>query len=215
MLLKDVEIIDEELYFIKQYTRPGWFVGVTLALGVGKIGLIDTGFDNTPEERIFPTIVDLGRRPEEINYVVNTHRDGDHIQGNKIIKDRTKAVIAAHELEVGAITTADIKLKEGDAVVLGDRKFTILHTPGHQPGNICLYDQSNNILISGDTICGDRTDLIRMDEDIYTKSLMRLLNLDIKILVMSHPFNPVGKNILTGKESKDMIRASIGIAEEL
>ena len=213
--MKDVEIVNGNLYFVKHSTRPEWFVGVTIALGKKKIGLVDTGFENTPAEHIFPTIRELNRKPEEINYVVNTHRDGDHIQGNKIVKEMTKAQIAVHELEAEAVETADIKLKEGDVVELGDRKFRVVHTPGHRPGSICLYDQPNSILITGDTICGDRTDLIRMNKGIYMESLRKLLDFDIRVLVMSHPFKPMGKSVLIGKEPKEMILASIGIAEKL
>lgn len=176
---------------------------------------MDTGFANTPKEYIFPAIRKLDRKPEEISNVVITHRDRDHIEGNRIIKEITKAQIAVHELEAEEVDTVDIMLKDGDVVELGDRKFRVLYTPGHRPGNICLYDQYASILITGDTVCGDRTDLIRVGKEMYIKSLMKLLNLDIKVLVMSHPFKPMGKSILTENKPKEMIQASIDIAEKL
>ena len=43
-------------------------------------------------------------------------------------------------------------LEEGDVVDLGDRHFEILHTPGHSPGGIMLFERASGILISGDTI---------------------------------------------------------------
>ncbi len=213
--MKDVEKVSDDLYFVKQDMRPGWFFGVTVIVGTARIGLVDTGFENTPIDYIFPLIQELGRRPEEISCVVNTHRDGDHVLGNKVIKDRTKAEVAIHELEAEAVETADIKLKDGDAVELGDRKFKVVHTPGHRPGSICLYDEKNFTLITGDSVCGDRIDLIRMDKNIYISSLKKLLDLDIRVLVMSHPFKPLGKSTLTGNEPKEMIQASIDIAEKL
>jgi hydroxyacylglutathione hydrolase len=213
--MKDVEKVADDLYFVKQNMRPGWFFGVTVILGTARIGLVDTGFENTPVDYVFSLIRELGRRPEEINYVVNTHRDGDHVLGNNVIKDRTKAKIAIHELEAEAVETADIELKDGDTVELGDRKFKVLHTPGHTPGSICLYDKKNRTLITGDSVCGDRIDLIRMDKNIYISSLKKLLDLNVRVLVMSHPFKPLGKSILTGKEPKDMTQASIDIAEKL
>ena len=213
--MKDVEKAADDIYFIKQPVRVGWFFGVSVILGADKIGLVDTGFENTPVDHIFPLIRELGRRPEEIDYVVNTHRDGDHVLGNGVIKERTKAMIAIHELEAKAVETADIRLKNGDPVGLGDRSFEVVHTPGHRPGSICLYDRRNQILISGDSICGDRTDLIRMDKEIYISSLRKLLSLGLRVVVMSHPFEPLGKSILTGNETQEMIKASIGIAEKL
>lgn len=213
--MEDVERVADDIYFVKHPVRVGWLVGVSVILGTEKIGLVDTGFENTPVDHIFPLIRELGRKPEEINYVVNTHRDGDHILGNKTVKENTKAKIAIHELEAEAVETVDIELKHGDMVELGDRAFEVLHTPGHRPGSICLYDRRNQTLISGDSICGDRTELIRMDKEIYISSLQKLLNLDLRVLVMSHPFKPPRKSILTGNETKEMIKASIDIAEKL
>lgn len=213
--MKDVERVADDLYFIKQPMRVGWFCGVCVVLGTGNIGLIDTGFENTPNDYIFPLIRELGRRLEDIDYVVNTHRDGDHVLGNPVIKEKTKAQVAIHVLETEAVPTADSVLNDGDVVTLGDRQFEVIHTPGHRPGSICLYDHANKTLITGDSVCGDRTDLIRMDKALYIASLKKLLNLDVNVLVMSHPFKPPGKSILTGNEAHEMIEASIDIAEKL
>jgi glyoxylase-like metal-dependent hydrolase (beta-lactamase superfamily II) len=43
-------------------------------------------------------------------------------------------------------------LDEGDTLDLGGRAVTVLHTPGHTPDSICLLDQDNRILFSGDTV---------------------------------------------------------------
>jgi len=213
--MDNVEKAADDLYIVKQPIREGWTVCSTVVLGSDRIGLVDTGFEETPANYIFPAIVKLGRKPEHIEYVVNTHRDGDHVLGNKAVKEKTDAKIAVHELEAEAVGVADIKLKNGDIVELGDRSFTVVHTPGHRPGSICLYDKENRTLITGDSVCGDRKDLIRMDKKIYISSLNRLLDLDIGVMTMSHPFQPLGKSILTGREPREMIAASIQRAEEL
>ena len=184
-------------------------------MGKGKIGVVDTGFEKTPADYIFPLVKELGRNLGEINLVVNTHRDGDHIQGNRAIRENTKAKIAAHELEVEAIPDVDVKLKDEDMMELGDRKFKVIHTPGHRPGAICLYDSKNRFLITDDVVCGERTNLIRMDKAVYIASLRKLLKLEISLLVMGHPFKPLGKTVLTGDEPKRMIDASIDIAEKM
>jgi len=213
--MEDVEKESDDLYLVKQPMRPGWYCGVSVVLGTSKIGLVDTGFENTPADHIFPLIRRLGRRPEEINFVINTHRDGDHVLGNKVVKERTGAKIAVHELEAEEVQTADVELKDGDTVELGDRAFRVIHTPGHRPGSICLYDVENRTLITGDSVCGDRKDLIRLGKEAYIRSLKKLLEFDVKVMIMSHPFHPLGKTILMGKEPKEMIEASIAIAEEL
>jgi glyoxylase-like metal-dependent hydrolase (beta-lactamase superfamily II) len=213
--LNNVERVSDDLYVVMQEMRPGWFCSVVVLIGGEKIGIVDTGYENTPSDFVFPLILELGRELDDVNYVVNTHRDGDHIRGNVSIKEKTNAFIAVHELESEAVETADIKLKDGDVVALGDRMFNVIHTPGHRPGSICLYDKENKLLITGDSICGEREDLIRMDKKIYIRSLKKLLDLSVDIMIMSHPFNPPGKNILYGNETTDMIKASIRIAEKL
>jgi len=45
--------------------------------------------------------------------------------------------------------------------------------------------------------------------------LQKLLELDVQIMIMSHPFAPPGKDILKGDEAKKMIEASIEIAKNL
>ncbi len=135
--------------------------------------------------------------------------------GNEVLKEKTNARFFIHELEAEAVQTADELLKDGDVVGLGNREFKVVHTPGHRPGSICLYESDSRLLITGDSICGEREDLIRMDKNIYIDSLRKLLELDIKTMVMSHPFQPLGKPILVGNEVGEMINASIGIAERL
>ena len=34
-------------------------------------------------------------------------------------------------------------VEDGDVLVLGGRRFEVVHTPGHAPGHICLYDSEN------------------------------------------------------------------------
>jgi len=46
----------------------------------------------------------------------------------------------------------DIKiLKDGDIIDIG-RKLRIIHTPGHSPGHICIFDESNGYMFTGDLI---------------------------------------------------------------
>jgi glyoxylase-like metal-dependent hydrolase (beta-lactamase superfamily II) len=213
--MNNVERVDDDLYVIEQEMRPGWFFSVVVVIGGDKIGVIDTGFENTPRDHIFPLIQGLDRSLDEIDLVVNTHRDGDHIQGNEIFKEDTDVQIAIHELEAEAVPTSDITFKGGDTMELGDRRFQVIHTPGHRPGSICLYDPDNKTLITGDSVCGTREDLIRMDKEIYIDSLRKLDEYEIDTMIMSHPFQPPGKNILEGGEVKEMIQASIEIAEKL
>ena len=210
-----VEKVSEDLYIIRQDMRPGWYYSVIVFFGEDRIGVVDTGFENTPADYVFPLIIEKNRELEEVDLVVNTHRDGDHIRGNEALKEKTGAIIAVHKLEDDAVPSAEKILEDGDMVTLGDREFTVLHTPGHRPGAICLYDDKEKLLITGDSVCGTREDLIRMNKEIYIDSLKMLLEIEADTMIMSHPFMPAGKNILHGTEIKEMIEASIKIAENL
>ena len=58
------------------------------------------------------------------------------------------------------------------------KEWTVMHTPGHSPGSICLYNKAKRTLISGDTLfyhSYGRTDLPGGDEFLIQKSLRRLL----------------------------------------
>ena len=213
-----VEKIAEDLFLIKQPFHEH-FTGVTVVFGKRSIGLIDTGLETTPADYVFPLLSRMGREPDEIDCIVNTHRDGDHIWGNKAIKEKTRAKIAVHALDADAVGSVDLRLKDGETVRLGDRMLRVIHTPGHTPGSICLYDEKNQTLIAGDSMqgCGvtEGNLLIRTSKEEYISSMKKLLSLQIAILVLDHPYKPFSKAVLTGKEPKEMILKSIKAAENI
>lgn len=215
IIMENVVEVFDDLYVVTQDMRPGWYCSVFVVLGENNIGIVDTGYENTLMDYVFPLIQEKGRSLDEVDLIVNTHRDGDHIKGNDVFKEKTGAPIVAHSMAAEAIPSLDRTMEDGDVLKLGDRLFKVIHTPGHRPGAVCLLDEENKLLITGDSVCGEREDLIRMDKGIYIESLRKLLELDVDLMLMSHPFKPAGKNILKGDEIGEMIRASIGIAEKL
>jgi hydroxyacylglutathione hydrolase len=73
---------------------------------------------------------------------------------------------------------ADILLVDGDAIP--GSSFRVIHSPGHSRGSICLYDETDSILVSGDTLFRDgygRTDCFDSDPEALGKSLERLFSL--------------------------------------
>ena len=44
----------------------------------------------------------------------------------------------------------DITVKDGDEITIGDVTLSVIHTPGHSPGGICLLGDGN--LFTGDTL---------------------------------------------------------------
>lgn len=76
-------------------------------------------------------------------------------------------------------------LDEGDVLDVGDRRFTVLHTPGHTAGSACLFEEKTGTLFSGDAIYVDG----RLSWDDETKaiaSLRRLRDLDARIVHSGH-----------------------------
>jgi hydroxyacylglutathione hydrolase len=69
-------------------------------------------------------------------------------------------------------------LKDGDVIKVGDLSFTVVHTPGHSPGSICLYGEG--VLFSGDTLFREgigRSDLPGGNYRELMASLHRLMML--------------------------------------
>jgi glyoxylase-like metal-dependent hydrolase (beta-lactamase superfamily II) len=69
---------------------------------------------------------------------------------------------------------------EGDSIPVGAQKLSVLHTPGHSIGSMCLYDEASGILIAGDTLfygAVGRTDLPTGDGAQQKESLKKLAQL--------------------------------------
>ena len=67
-------------------------------------------------------------------------------------------------------------VEEGDVIDLGDRRFEVLHLPGHSPGSIGLWEAESGVLFSGDAIYdGPLLDeLPGSDIPIYVATMKRL-----------------------------------------
>lgn len=102
-----------------------------------------------------------------IKYIINTHGHPDHVCGNKRLKDDTGADIVMHtadadffsqdrveqffaQLGLPASPPANKRVVDGDTLTFGKERLSVIHTPGHTPGGICLYSDPN--LFSGDTL---------------------------------------------------------------
>jgi glyoxylase-like metal-dependent hydrolase (beta-lactamase superfamily II) len=71
---------------------------------------------------------------------------------------------------------ADRLLKDGDTIDVGSLKFTVIHTPGHSPGGICL--RFKKAIFTGDTLFAGsigRTDLKGGDYDTLVASIRERL----------------------------------------
>ena len=87
-----------------------------------------------------------------------------------------------------APAAANRLLGEGDVVDLGDRAFEVVHTPGHSPGGIALYERTTGILLSGDIVYDGPLidDAYHSLVEDYTQTLERLRGLDVAVVHGGH-----------------------------
>jgi glyoxylase-like metal-dependent hydrolase (beta-lactamase superfamily II) len=79
-------------------------------------------------------------------------------------------------------------LLDGEVIDLGGRALTVLHTPGHAPDSICLFESGTGILLAGDTLVaaafwlhGPQADL-----DSFVSTTARLAELPLTRILTAH-----------------------------
>ncbi|MCJ7822807.1 MAG: MBL fold metallo-hydrolase, partial [Armatimonadetes bacterium] len=104
-----------------------------------------------------------------IRFIVNTHGHTDHIEALAGLKEATGAELAIHEFDAPMLgdpmlsgaamwgssqedVAADRVLREGDEIAIPetDVRLSVLHTPGHTSGSICLLGEE--VLFTGDCL---------------------------------------------------------------
>lgn len=123
--------------------------------------------------------------------LLNTHCHLDHVFGNRFVAEKWNLQPQIHPLEKQVLEFAPqsgkmwglpfenytgplIFLTPGEYIHLDDERLLILFTPGHSPGSISFYSESNNLLISGDVLFKEsigRTDLPGGDFDTLISSI--------------------------------------------
>lgn len=173
-----------------------------------------TGFNFT---RLQDLLNVMKKKLDDFGQVINTHAHFDHIGGNGFFFN---AKVALHEADAEVLEKGDAeasladffdgrlrarqverKLKEGDKVMAGGKELEVIHTPGHTPGSICLYDRKTKTLFSGDTVFADgvgRTDTPGGDHVALQESLNKLARLDVERIMPGHgkPVDSGGKKLI-------------------
>lgn len=143
----------------------------------GEAVIVDAGnYTERETEQLLRFVEEKGLRPV---LAVNTHGHVDHMLGVERVKQAYGIPFALHAedrfliesapthgamygFKVDAVPEVNRELVDGDEVRFGNTVLRVIHTPGHTPGHVCLYEPENKVLLTGDTIFREsigRTDL--------------------------------------------------------
>ena len=151
--------------------------------------VVDPGMSSIEEEKVFDDF--LIENNLRLKYLINTHCHIDHIFGCRYIKSKYAVNYYAPENDIillkNASTQAEmfgLNLEEPplpDKIIseetdlrLGDSKLIFLFTPGHTPGEFCIYLKDERICVTGDVLFKEgigRTDLWGGNYDTLIKSI--------------------------------------------
>jgi len=176
--------------------------------------IIDPGCSNPSEQQhLKRTIEDNGLTPVEL---ILTHAHIDHIMGNAFVNETWGLKPLLHEKEVPVFQFAGKSasmwgldytespepkgfIDENKPLMLGKDKFEVLFTPGHSPGEICLYNREDKYCVAGDVLFYGsigRTDLPGGNYDTLISSIQsKLMVLEDDVVIYSGhgPDTTIGK----------------------
>jgi hydroxyacylglutathione hydrolase len=182
----------------------------------GSLTLVDAGMQSNGKKILEYLTAKMMRKPSDVKTIVLTHCHVDHVRGAASLKAATGANVAVHEADAdfvsgkarypppgGAIgfmfrlmsplfrtapVEPDLRLKENDRV----GRLTVVHTPGHTPGSISLYDKDDKVLFVGDAARFIKGRLqgppsqFTWDMDQAKASIGRLSEFDFEVLLSGH-----------------------------
>lgn len=162
--------------------------------------MIDTGYSNTLY-LVIDSLYKLGYKPADVKYIVNTHWHGDHVEATDAMANLSgaKTIIGTEDFEKAKkYFTADLTVKDGDTLTLGNVTLEFMETPGHTKGTISFFF---NIECNGknyrvgtfggagaNTLAQGKFDYDGCRED-YRNSLNRLRAECVDVFIGNHTWN--------------------------
>ncbi|MFW5908060.1 MAG: MBL fold metallo-hydrolase [Desulfosalsimonas sp.] len=157
-----------------------------------------------------------------VTHVINTHAHMDHTSGNSEILGATGARLCIHRDDAQQLKKLlskavsrimggkgspepDCLLSDEDILKIGEIEISVIHTPGHTPGSICLYVSGH--VFTGDTLFVEavgRTDLPGGSFDQLMASINNKLYClaDETIVWPGHDYGPSPSSTI-GKEKQN------------
>ena len=183
----------------------------------GSLTLIDTGMSLGGKKILDYIKTNLSKQPSDVKTIVLTHSHIDHIRGALAIKKATGAKVLIHEEDAEYLSgkkklpspggvmgflfklvsvffrspaiEPDVRLKENDRV---GSHLTVVHTPGHTPGSISLYDQGRKLVFVGDAITNRGGKLqgsprqFTVNVQQANRSIEKISTLNFEVLMSGH-----------------------------
>lgn len=155
----------------------------------GQTIVVDPGCSNQTEIQELTSFIESQNLT--VICLVNTHCHIDHILGITALKEHFAVKSFAHMddlpllqmapshammfgLYLETVPVIDETLNHNDTIHLGDGVLTVIHTPGHSKGGICLYAEQEKFVLTGDTLFNlsiGRTDLAGGDYNALIASI--------------------------------------------
>jgi glyoxylase-like metal-dependent hydrolase (beta-lactamase superfamily II) len=165
------------------------------ALGGREVLLVEPATPDDDEQREWLAwargLASAGRAPVALFL---THHHHDHVSGAALFARELGLPIWAHRETQSRLPSLSIDRVIGDGEELRldgpwPSSWRALHTPGHAPGHLCLFDEEGGALVAGDMVASQGTILIAPGEgDMaeYLQQLGRLGALGARVVLPAH-----------------------------